>query len=728
MENKVYQACYTRVGASCIGDVVSDQPVTEGYQNIHCSSDIPGKAREVFEERRKTVSSTSAAYLKMQGLSLFCDKNVYGAEFLQYDLQTEDRSGGGRPCFFDQTFLIEDAYEHLKTPEELIYISEDNFGIDFQNASEQDKEEFAASIEGRLRWCIRNTAVIPRTLKFDHPGRISAEAICKKYNISKENADTYIMAAYHQLFSREAQTSIFVKTDGSISMMKDMLYLFMSMIPYSARVQISGGEYCYEDQKGNNIYFTDRIPSNGMFVDPLTGEENVLKNMSMDRFEERYPYITCVLSLDPADRTRYFDTLEKGMESLGITSANNWQRQHLTLIHLMITGREDPDNLIPILYGLLKYPVSHNEVWEKSISDAVQTVILNKVKLSEEMENMLMNTVSSSGDSISNEAVLDYEASLLEKREVSEACEALKAMSEDRDKYERVTRKLLKTGSGQALMHEYYLREFNALKEGTGDADLIAMANTVRGIRQNADLLDILAEQALIHSMKELDSNKRPYGEISRELEQTIRGIYKDRGEQSAPAVKKLRDRYYHALMSDISGDSLRSGEFIDFFKTYGREYPDGVRFLKALNALNAGKLDKVKLYIESDLPDEYADRICSFLVSRLRKYEKDHNDYIRLSLWLDFAGKMRAVPANLMIDNRAMLLFDPYILDTDLDEEEKLWSDNLLRQTIEIVKARMKEDPKYKKQLKESLEILKTEADLRRKGEGGLFSKLFGR
>lgn len=728
MENKVYQACYTRVGASCIGDVVSDQPVTEGYQNIHCSSDIPGKVREVFEERRKTVSSTSASYLKMQGLSLFCEKNVFGAEFLQYDLQTEDRSGGGRPCFFDQTFLMDDAYERLKKPEDLIYVSEDNFGIDFQNASEQDKEEFKAGIEGRLRWCIRNTAAIPHTLKSDQPGHISAEAICQKYEISKENADTYIMAVYHQLFSREAQTSIFVKTDGSVSMMKDMLYLFMCMIPYSARVKVSGGEYCYEDQKGNNIYFTERIPDKGMYVDPLTGEENVLKNMSLDRFEERYPYITCALSLDPADRTRYFDTLEKGMESLGITSANNWQRQHLTLIHLMITGREDPDNLIPILYGLLKYPVAHNEVWEKSISDAVQTVILNKVKLSEEMENMLMNTVSSSGDSISNTAVLDYEVSLLQKREISDACGALKAMSADRDKFDKVTQRLLKTNSGQALMHEYYLQEFNALEKGSRDADLISMANSVRGIKQNADLLDILAEQALDHSIKELDSNRKPYSEISAELDHTIRGIYKDRGEKSAPAVKKLRDRYYHALMSNISGDALRSGEFIDFFKAHGREYPDGVRFLKALNALNAGNLDKLKQYIESDLPDEYADRICGFLASRLRKYEKDHNDYIPLSLWLKFAGKMRVIPANLMIDNQAMLLFDPYTLDVDLDEEEKLWSDNLLRQTIEIVKVRMKEDSRYKKQLKESLEILKTEADLRRKGEGGLFSKLFGR
>lgn len=728
MENKVYQACYTRVGASCIGDVVSDQPVTEGYQNIHCSSDIPGKARDVFEERRKTVSSTSAAYLKKQGLSLFSDKNIFGAEFLQYDLQTEDRSGGGRPCFFDQTFLMEDAYERLKTPEDLIYISEDNFGIDFHKASEQDREEFKDGIEGRLRWCIRNTAAIPTALRSDLTGHISKEAICQKYSISKENADTFIMAVYHQLFSREAQTTIFVKTDGSAAMMKDMLYMFMSMIPYSARVKIAAGEYCYEDQKGNNIYFTDRVPEKGIFADPLTGEENALKNMSLDRFEERYPYITYAMALDPEERIRYFDTLELGMERLGIARANSWQRQHLTLIHLMITGREDPDNLIPILYGLLKYPVSHNEVWEKSISDAVQTVIINKVPLSEEMEKMLMNTVSSSGESISNEAILDYEVSLLQKRKISEACGALKTMSSDRVKFDRVTQKLLKTNSGQALLHEYYLREFNALEEGTKAADLISMADSVRDISKNADLLDILAEKALRRSLKELDSGKKPYDEISGELDRTIRGIYKDRDDLPALAVKKLRDRYYHALMSNISGDALRSGEFIDFFKTYGREYPDGVRFLKVLNALNAGKIDKLKQYIGSDLPDEYAERICSFLVTRLKKYEKDHNDCIRLSVWLDFAGKLRAIPANLMIDNRAMLLFDPYMLDTDLDEEEKLWTDNLLRQTIEIVKTRMKEDSRYKKELKEPLEILKTEADLRRNGGGGLLSKLFGR
>ena len=73
-------------------------------------------------------------------------------------------------------------------------------------------------------------------------------------------------------------------------------------------------------------------------------------------------------------------------------------------------------------------------------------------------------------------------------------------------------------------------------------------------------------------------------------------------------------------------------------------------------------------------------------------------------------------------------MLFDYSILDQDLDKEAELWSDHLLAQTIEVVKERMKQDQKLKRRLKDSLEILKVETELRRKNKGGIISKLFGR
>ena len=131
---------------------------------------------------------------------------------------------------------------------------------------------------------------------------------------------------------------------------------------------------------------------------------------------------------------------------------------------------------------------------------------------------------------------------------------------------------------------------------------------------------------------------------------------------------------------------------------------------------------------MQSQLPERYKERICKFLASKIRRNEVDDSQYAPLRIWLALAKCAQIVPATLMIDNKAKLLFDYSILDQDLDKEAELWSDHLLAQTIEVVKERMKQDQKLKKRLKDSLEILKVETELRRKNKGGIISKLFGR
>ena len=728
MEQKVFQACFTRVGASCIEDVVSDNIVSEGYQSIHCSPDMPPEVRDVFESRRKTVQPAGGKYVKSWGLSLFCQRNICGIEGLQFDLLSEDRSGGARPCFFDQTFLMQDAYELLKEPENLVYFSEDNFGINFEKASAADRAAFQTSTEGRLKWCIRNTAAIPDALKVDKPTpeNLTADAICRKYGMTKDHLMIFIKSVYHQLFFSDIPMSIFVKTDGTVEMMKDLLYLLMSMIPYSSRVRISAGQYCFENQKGNNIFFTEQIPSRQGFADPLTGETNVLDDSNSKRFDERFPYISLALSLDDDRRKKYFDMLADTLEKLGMGRAYDWKRQHLNLAHMLITGRYDKDNLVPILYGLLKYPVSHNRLWEKQMTDALKSVIENKVKLSGEMEQMLFDTALENSEGSFYGTLMSYEASLLEDKDVEEAVSALEALGADKVKFVEIRNSLMQTEKGQALLHEYYLRRIIALKQSKADIDFAALANSVRGIKNNEDLLALLADHALEKTFRDLCDKKKSLGEARRDLEKTFAEIYKEQNRKPGEIGKRLNDLYDQYLMSNISAQLLKNGDFREFYGTYGREYPDGAGFLKALNALKEGDYEAAEKYLDSKLPQKYENKICRFIASRMSDSRKKEG-FIPLSLWLKVSQKSNNKPAELMVGNKAKIIYDSRLLDNDLDEEKEQWTDALIRETMDAIKVKMKEEPKTKKALRDSLEIFKVEMEMRKKGKKGFFSKLFG-
>lgn len=725
----MFQACYTRVGASCIEDVVSDSIVSEGYQSIHCSPDMPPEVWGVFEARRKTIQPAGGRFVKNWGLSLFCQRNICGIEGLQFDLLSEDRSGGGaRQCFFDQTFLMQDAYELLKKPENLVYFSEDNFGIDFERASAADRAAFQSSTEGRLKWCIRNTAAIPAALKAEKPRteNLSADAICQKYGMTKDHLMIFIKSVYHQLFFSDISTSIFVKTDGTTEMMKDLLYLLLSMIPYSSRVRISAGQYCFENQKGNNIFFTEQIPSRQGFTDPLTGETNVLDDSHSERFDERFPYISTALSLDEDNRKQYFDILADMLEKLGMGRAYDWQRRHLNLAHMLITGPNDEDNLVPILYGLLKYPVSHNKVWEELMAEVLKSVIKNKIKLSGEMEQMLFDTALEKSEGRFYGTLMSYEASLLEDKDVEEAVSALKALGADKVKFPMIRQRLMRTEKGQALLHEYFLRRITALKQSKADIDFAALANSVRGIKDNDDLLALLADHALEKTFRELCDKKKSLGEARSDLEKKCAEIYKEQNRQPGEIGKRLNDLYDQYLMSNISVPLLKSGDFKDFYRTYGRDYPDGVRFLKALNALKEGDFEEVEKYIDSELPQKYENKICGFIAARMSDSRKIEG-FIPLSLWLKVSKKINTKVSNLMVRNKAKIIYDPYSLDNDLDEEKDQWTETLIRETMDAIRVKMKEEPKTKKALRDSLEIFKVELEMRKKDKKGFFSKLFG-
>ena len=731
MNNKVYQACYTRVGHTCINDVVSTVPVSEGYQSIHCSEDLPGAVKKVFDERRMTVLSVGSKSSKKTGFSLFCENNVWGAESLRFDLRTEDRSGGGaRPCLFDHTFLKEDAYEMLKEPESLVYISEDNFGTNVEQATEEEKEEFRTDIEGALRWCIRNTAAIPNELVIDvpAPADLTVQAICQKYGITEDNYQSFIKCVYQKLFLTEAKTSIYVKTDGSTGMMKDLLYLLLSVIPYSVRTRISAGEYCYEGQKGNDIYFTSHIPEGQAFIDPLTGNENVFNDKTKERFDDRFLFVTFALSLEPEARKVYFDKMEGILKKLGLGRSDNWQRQHIQLAHMLMVGRENPAYLVPILYGLLNYPVSHEIFWEKCMATAINEIVKKDITLSDEMEKQLLDVAINKTEGIYLTALLNYEASNLEKADPEKAIAALKNLCADKVKYSMIAQRLLKSEKGNALLHEFYSRRIQELKVTHGEEiNLISLANTVKHVKGNRDLLDQLAEIAAENSRKELEVNGKPFIEVSKKLDEIMRFIYGEADSHSNTAAKKLRDDYHDILMSSISDKTLKEDNFKQFYKTYGKEYPDGVRFLKALDALRDKNFDYFEKYVDAQIPDTYKKRICKYLASNIKRAERNNPEYLPLRVWLKLAEGSEEIPANLMIDDRAKLIYDGDVLDHDLDSEANLWSNQLLAQTIEVVKARMKEDSNLKKQLKDSLEILKIETDLRKKKKGGLFSKLFG-
>lgn len=224
MRTKFYQACFAHVDTGNL---------STGWQVVNTSANIMQSMVSFFENSEKSndvsVNKKNADGSPLKVTKIICDGKNIGLTQVKYGLSDKV----GRACFFSHGYIANDSYEVLKTPENILNISDDNF-----------------------HFSVEETQSIPEELKYTEAR--SEKDIMEKYGLNRDLCVNFVKCALFPLFS-SAQTTVFVKTDGSREMAMDLLYIIYHSLPYSLRPRVTASTYA-KPTGGNSMYLPMIFP------------------------------------------------------------------------------------------------------------------------------------------------------------------------------------------------------------------------------------------------------------------------------------------------------------------------------------------------------------------------------------------------------------------------------------------------------------------------------------
>ena len=712
MDSVFYQACYTRIGPHSKKDVAERKEISAGYQNVHCSPNMPRSVLSAFESRRKTISSNTHSNVRDKGLAFFFDNNICGIEYVRYDCSDEK----GRGVIFDQSFLFQDAYSLLKHPEEFFYIKDSNFGTNIEKWELDDpifKEQ-----EGTIRWCLRHTAEIPTFLETDGLSTeiIDSAQIAEKYGIDEKKLKYFLYSVCFQLLSTDASRTLFVKTDGSLQMMRDLAYILFIHFPYSLRTKISCGEYCYQNQNNCSLMFTDKIPEPDKqpYIDPIAGTGNVFKNRQQeDNVGNRFPYVAHSALLSDSERIEYYTSLEEAADKLGIGRSQD--RSCLMLAHQLVTeAYNDPEMTADVLYDLLALPVVHNEAWEGMVTSLLSAVVNYSIVLPNTTKEMLSVLLRNDERRQYTGILIRYEAAQLLEKNSEVSSKMLLQYDKEDETYIQLVESLADSDRGQEILHRLYeLRLEVLLESGTcpSPEQLIIAGQELGIVRNNRDLIDRVKKKAYEQSEQLLIEKPESYDLTLRNLMDLLYRIDNGTDQDTNHVLKKrFLDTFNHRFIANLDQDLYAKGVYDSFYRVYGQYYPEEKDLLCAMREIDNDSYSFVTDYLSEKLSRTRKGTVVGHLLTRVRTLEKTGEYYVPITFWKSLARSADADPVGLMVKVKALILFDSFVLDNDLLENCDDWDDDFFFGFYDTVRAYVKADKTLKSKLHDSLIVLKEE------------------
>lgn len=377
MRHDFFQACYAH-------------PDT-GWAVINTSADIPRRLVEDFASIERANAGMAAGERASMGRNetpscmseIYCRNDAIGFVRTQYNLS----DGQGRPVSFSHGYIIPDAYELLKDPNNLLRIQKENFAD--QRISEEEKAKLR-SVPGAYN-C--------ELIKLSDPDRIpdafltcdpySYQSALEKCNLSEKAYRTYIMALYVHLFSANTERNLYIKTDGSEKYAWNLLYLTYLAIPYSMRILLSASIYVHVMQHNTKLIFCYELPDGVPQIDPVTGANNIMNETLERRTRERNPFITASLDYVVCGKQDYlFKIIEECLRLMGDVKLNTIQVMNLAY---SICRKEYniAERLPGLVYSWLALPVQNTVNWEGMVCFLLKKAEEHTTDLGETVRKLL---------------------------------------------------------------------------------------------------------------------------------------------------------------------------------------------------------------------------------------------------------------------------------------------------------------------------------------------------
>ena len=647
MNKKFYQACFSHVDTD---------DLSAGWQIINTSPDIMQSMVAFYETNEKindvSVTKQNADGSHLTVTKIICDTKNIGLVKIQYGFTDK----GGRACFFSHGYIANDPYEVLKNPESILNISDDNF-----------------------RFSVEETQNIPDELSYIQP--LSEKDIIDKYGLNRESCVKFIKCVLFPLFS-SAQTTVFIKTDGSREMAMDLLYIIYHSLPYSLRPRVTASTYAKPTGANSMYVFTDDIPDVGNHVNPISGDNNILSEAYEKRLE-RFPFATHYVEHMPQPievHNEYYNTFEEVLKDMGDIHIN--KMESLRLAFTTFTSTKTADNEIGgLLYDWLALSVPANENVVARIEKFVRVATVKGIDLSENVIKLLQDRIKESNSDVLYKSYVNYEACSL----IKVGNEAFKKMDvhtfkkmdvHRRDKvfYHDLCTVFRQTPDGEALLNAYYLNgaqqlvdlrtcSYNDMISFIAECNYIIDIQKVRNIFSEKCKHILLAEQRKGKNFKAIYS---AYQKTVKEIDPNAKISWKE-----------FTDEYDGTFKAHF--DETRITEYEEFYRIFNTQYPWSTDFLKVRKAVESRKFNVATEYIQNNCCLGYY-QISSEDVQAFSKnileyaFENDAAELCTdMAFWYAFATVLNYDLIDLMVKKHVSVLCNPDVLSSVMDSD-RFW------------------------------------------------------
>lgn len=377
MKREFFQACYAHPD--------------NGWAVVNTSADMPQELIDEFSLIERTNAGMAAGEKVSMGknetpscmLEIYCRNDAIGLVRTQYGLS----DGQGRPISFSHGYIILGAYELLKEPNHLLRIKNENFA---DQRITEDERAGIRSVPGALnRELIKlsEPAGMPEEFLLGDP--YSYQSALKECNLSEAAYHKYIIALYAHLLSTNTDKNLYIKTDGSEKYARNLLYLTYLAMPYSMRVLLSASTYVHVQQHNTKLIFCYELPDSVPQIDPVAGTNNVMNEIVEKRTRERNPFITVAFSYIVCGKQDYFfKSIEACLKLMGNEKLNTMPVMNLAY-SICMKEYDIPSRLPGLVYSWLALSVQNTDHWERIVCFLLKKAENYKIKLGEEVENLL---------------------------------------------------------------------------------------------------------------------------------------------------------------------------------------------------------------------------------------------------------------------------------------------------------------------------------------------------
>ncbi len=293
----------------------------------------------------------------------------------------------GRPISFAQGYIFQNAYHVLKTPENLLRVSGENYSM--QKIPEQKKKEIRSTPGALNRELISLAEPDSKQELLLTEEEYSVKNAMEVCGISEEAYLSYMLAVYSHLLLSNMERNLYVKTDGTERYAKNLLFLTYQALPYSLRTQITASTFLHEGQHNTKLIFCYEVPGGVPFIEPVNGSNNVVTETVAKRTRDRNPIIEeSVHRAVLEEHEQWYKKIALILEHAGDEQLNTMQILNL-VSHICAKDYEKADDLPGIVYGWMALSVQNTEKWELIAGDLLFKALTKDVHLGKEVDDLV---------------------------------------------------------------------------------------------------------------------------------------------------------------------------------------------------------------------------------------------------------------------------------------------------------------------------------------------------